>query len=155
VGTFVWVESWQQQCCEDEFRVGSTVNWQVFPTNGEDDSVEILLGPEWGAKVRYWEDHHGGRDDLGDGEKLLGVVRSIQVVTCDRELKVEAGKPPSGMWLPVPGSGRLREVEFADPWEPEPPDDELPDDDPPQWSTVPPPWWFEGWIVEVDINSLT
>jgi hypothetical protein len=154
VRTFVWVDSWQQQCCGDEFRVGSTVRWDVFPTKDEVGWVDSLLGPEWGARVGYWEDHHGGRDDRGDGEKLEGAVRSIHVVTCERELKTGVGRPPGGVWVPVPGSGRLRQVESADPWEPEPSNDDRPAGDSPQWLEDPPPWWFEGWIVEVDADDV-
>jgi hypothetical protein len=153
VRTFVWIDSWQQQCCGDEFRVGSTVHWDVFPTKEQDGWVETLLGPDWGAKVRYQEDHHGGLDDAAS-EKLHGVVRSIYVVTCDRWLKTGPGEPTGGVWLPIPGSGRLRAVDLADPWEPEPPDKEPPDDeDSARWIVDPPPWWFEGWIAEVDITS--
>ena len=129
VQTFVWVDSWQQQCCGDEFRVGSTVHWDVLPAKEEDNWVETLLGADWGAKVRFSEDHHGGLDDAAASEKLHGLVRTIYVVTCDRWHKTGPGEGPGGVWLPIAGSGRLREVEFADPWEPEPPDNESPDDE--------------------------
>jgi hypothetical protein len=94
--------------------------------------VAELLGPEWGGRIRYSEDRHMG----GATTQIRGVVRSTQVVTSDLEKRAH-GNPSGSAWFPVPGSGRLRTVRTADPWEPEPPDDE-------------PDRSFPGWIVEVD-----
>jgi hypothetical protein len=139
VRTFVWVESWQQQCCGDEFQVGSSVTWNVTRAKDAEDWVTTLLGPDWGEKVRYTEDHHGL--DEGLGRELRGVVRSIHVVTCDRKPEHQPGRSPSGqVWVLVPSSGRLREVEVADPWEPEPSDDD-------------PHQSFDGWVVEVEVEE--
>jgi hypothetical protein len=140
VRTYVWVEAWQQQCCGADFGVGSGVRWKVTPVEGRDGWVTTLLGPGWGDAVQYTEDHHG----IGDAARsleLAGVVRSIHEVTCDRVL----GSPPPGgphrqVWLPVPGTGRLRQVDDADPWTPE---EQI---DTPRQS-------FDGWIVEVDVGA--
>jgi hypothetical protein len=140
VRTFVWVDSWQQQCCGDEFGVGSDVCWDVYPTRDGDDWVASLLGSEEEAEVQFSSNHHGVLDHLGPGHELRGVVRSIRVMTCAREPQPHPN--PSGIaWVVVPGSAQLREVQVADAWEPEPPADE------PQRS-------FEGWIVEVDVEQL-
>jgi hypothetical protein len=56
VDAFVWIESWQQQCCGDDFRVGSVVRWQVRTNSDVDEWVELLLGAEWSAKGPV----HGG-----------------------------------------------------------------------------------------------
>jgi hypothetical protein len=138
VDAFVWVESWQQQCCGDDFRVGSAVQWQVRTNSDADEWVELLLGAEWSAKVRFTEDHHM---DGADGV-LTGVVSKINVVTCERVLG-EAPQPgPSGqVMIPVPGSGWLRDVEVADLWEPEPPD-------------LDSGWSFDGWIVKLGDAQL-
>ena len=116
---YVWVTSWQQQCRGEDFRVDSSVRWQVKTSDGADEWIELLLGPEWATTVRFAEDHHL---DKADGV-ITGTVSEINVVTCDRVL-AEAPKPgPTGkVMVPVPGSGRLRRVETADRWEPEPRD---------------------------------
>lgn len=115
VQTFVWVDSWQQQCIGDEFRVGADVSWDVTAVRDGDDWVASLLGPEWAELVRYAEDHHGVGD--GGARKLRGVVRSIREVTS--RLTQQGGSPPhgfhGGVWVQIPGSGQLREVDVADP----------------------------------------
>ena len=137
--TYVWVSAWQQQCCGPNFGLGSNVTWQVVPSGGEDHWITTLLGPDWGDAVRYVEDHH----ETEPAERLRevhGVVRSIRVITCDRVLQqAPAGGPDRPVWMPVPGSGRLRQVELADPWEPEQ------GMDGPEQS-------FDGWIVELEID---
>jgi hypothetical protein len=137
VRTFVWVDAWQQQCCGDEFRVGSQVRWNVDPVQDQ-GWVASLLGSEWATQVRYSENHHGP-DELGD--EMHAVVRSIRAVTCDRGPQPDPN--PSGRaWVVIPGSGQLREVEVADPRGPEP-------------RSIEPRHTFEGWIVEVDAEQLT
>jgi Family of unknown function (DUF6578) len=134
MGTFVWIESWQQQCCGHDFRVGSTVRWEVRQHPGGHDWVRILLGTGWSEKVFFAEDHH---TDESEGV-LTGVVSHISVVTCDRVLGDAAQPEARGRVLvPVPGSGRLRTVEMADSWEPEPRDPSA-------------GWSFDGWIVELE-----
>jgi hypothetical protein len=140
VQTFVWVDSWQQQCCGDDFSVGSSVHWNVHRLEGGDKSVAELVGPEWGAAVEYSSNHHGVDDHLGPGDEMQGVVLSIRVMTCGRQPQPDRN-PGGQMWVRVPGSGQLREVRVADPWEPEPPAEEHHVS-------------FEGWIVEVETDSL-
>ncbi len=137
--TYVWVDAWQQRCCGEQFGVGSTVNWNVTPEDEVSEWTNKLLGEEWGRKVDFHEEHHYSEDE--PTSPLSGLVKSIQVVTCDRELKENEGIGPKGLvWMPVPGSGRLREVEVADKWEPEP--------NPEDHSTS-----FDGWIVELEVVS--
>ena len=130
VDAFVWVTSWQQQCCGADFGVGSSVRWQVRTSGGTDEWIELLLGPEWATTIRFAEDHHL---DQADGV-LTGTVSEINVVSCER-VPGEAPKPrPTGkVMVPVPGSGRLRRVETAAPWEP-----------------TDAGWSFDGWIVKLD-----
>lgn len=137
--TYVWVDAWQQQCCGEPFGVGSTVHWNVTPEDEVSEWTKKLLGEEWGRRVEFHEEHHTGEDE--PTSSLSGLVKSIKVVTCDRELKENDGIGPKGLvWMPVPASGRLREVEVADPWEPEP--------NPEEHSTT-----FDGWIVELEVDS--
>lgn len=131
--TFVWVDAWQQQCCGAEFGVGSTVTWTVKSQPDGAEWVGLLLGREWAERVEYHEEHH---DDAE--ETVSGRVVSIRVVTCSR-----VGEPQGAgtSYVPVPGSGRLREVDVADPWEPEPPESQRFEES------------FDGWIVEVELYA--
>jgi hypothetical protein len=132
--TFVWVDAWQQQCCGDEFEVGSTVTWDIT-RQPDSEWVKLLLGDTWARRVEYREEHH----DDASGSPLTGQVISIQVVTCSRQPEQKG----SGTVLtPVPGSGTLRQVQMADPWEPE----HL--DQVPMRS-------FDGWIVELEVPQPT
>ncbi|WP_147252177.1 DUF6578 domain-containing protein [Blastococcus sp. TF02-9] len=134
--TFVWVDSWQQQCCGDDFRVGSHVKWQVRRTEPSADWVATLLGKEWGDKVCFAEEHH---DNSADAE-LNGMVQSIQAVTCDRQLEKQSPRLGSQkVWVPIPGSGQLRKVETAGLTE----------------ETYDPSHTFDGWIVGVHVEQLT
>jgi Family of unknown function (DUF6578) len=110
--------------------VDSSVRWQAKTSDGADEWIELLLGPEWATTVRFAEDHHL---DEADGV-ITGTVSEINVVICERVLG-EAPKPgPSGkVMVPVPGSGRLRRVEIAHRWEP-----------------TDAGCSFDGWIVKLD-----
>ncbi len=127
VDALVWVESWQQQCCGDGFGTGTSIQWQVRRNGDTDDWVELLLGAQWANRIGFIEDHH----TADAGGMLTGVVSEIDVVTCDRVLG-----PKGTDLVPVPGSGRIRRVEVADDWEPEPPGTDA-------------GWSFDGWIVKV------
>jgi len=134
VRTFVWIEGWQQQCCGDDFRVGSAVRWEVKQNPDGDEWIGLLLGPEWSKRVGFSQAHHLGESD----GVLTGVVSEISVITCDRVLGNAPHPGPGGKVLvAVRGSGRLRKVEVADRWEPEPRDPAA-------------GWSFDGWIVELD-----
>jgi len=113
--------------------VGSTVTWNVVPQNpGTLRWVDDLLGHEWAERIEFHEEHHDDVEPPG----VTGEVVSIQVATCRLEPK-EGG--PGMVFVPVPSSGRLRRVEVADPWEPEPPEDRMGLES------------FNGWIVEVEL----
>ena len=115
--------------------MGSAVRWNVHAVAG--DWVGDLLGQPWGATVRLAEDHH----DTGQGaaSELAGVVPSIRVVTAGLEL--QPGTRHGRVLVPVPGSGRLRGVEVADRWDPQPPEGQ---------ESV---WSFEGWIVGLAVED--
>lgn len=68
-------------------------------------------------------------------EPLSGRVHSIREVRCRRVPRVEGA---GTVLVPAPASGRLTNVDRADPWAWESLDD---DQD---------PLTFDGWIVEVD-----
>lgn len=134
MNTWVWVDAWQQQCCGHDFDVGSPVRWSVKRLDPDDDQwMADLLGQSWGGRLEYAQEHH----DESGGLWLTGVVRKIQVVTCSltKEPDVGAGHGPG--WIPVRGSGRLREVPVADKWEPEAWVDE-------------PSATFSGWLVQLE-----
>lgn len=133
---FVWIDSWQQQCCGDDFGIGSQVTWSALPQYGPDGWVESLLGPVWADKVGYREEHHD------DGDEALvvvaGTVRSIREVTCRRtSLRHGSGQ----VLVPIAGSGMLNEVSVADKWSAEPSDE------------VRGLVTFDGWIVELELGQ--
>jgi hypothetical protein len=134
VREFVWVDSWQQQCCGGNFAVGSMVNWHVRPqVDFDPEWVTRLLGDSWSGRVVHHEEHH----DEVEWPTISGQVVSISVVTCAREAKQHGAL--ASVLMPVPGSGRLRTVQVADPWEPEPPESRMLEES------------FEGWIVELEL----
>jgi hypothetical protein len=133
VDAFVWVDSWQQQCCGEPFRVGSDVRWEVKRHEAAIDWLERLVGPEWSARIRYVEDHHG---DEVDG-LLTGEVAEIHAVTSGRVPGDVPGPGPVGtVYVPITGTGRLRRVAAADPWEFEPRETQT-------------RWVFDGWVVRL------
>ena len=136
VRAFVWVDSWQQQCCGEEFRVGSEIHWHGHRTKERKSWITTLLGAEWADAVEYEENHHGPPDALNPLVELHGMVRSIRVVTCDGKTKPNS---TGFSRIPVPGSGRLQMVEVADPWKPEPPAQARE--------------MFAGWIVELVLRG--
>lgn len=134
----VWLSSWQQQCCGEAFQVGSSVRWTVQRQDAGDEWAARILGPEWGRRIRFREEHH---DDEVDGV-ISGTVSAIKVVTCDRVFGVDPQWPDEGqLMLPVNGSGRLRAVQIADPWEPEP-------------SAADAGWSFDGWVVQLTQSTF-
>ena len=133
VEALVWVVGWQQQCCGARFRVGSSVRWSVRQHDVDNEWVSLILGSDWGQRIGFTEGHH---DDEVDGV-IEGMVTAISVVTCSRV----SGRDPDScsggkVLVPKPGSGRLRSVQDADPWEPEPTEAEA-------------GWSFEGWAVRL------
>jgi hypothetical protein len=100
VRAFVWVDSWQQQCCGEGSRVSSGVHWHGHRTRGRKSWITTLLEPEWADAVEYEENHHGPPDELNPVVELYGTVRSIRVVTCDRKAKPNS---TSFSGMPVPG----------------------------------------------------
>ncbi len=130
---YVWVEAWQQQCCGSDFQIGSTVQWQVRRADRQ-EWLERLLDTDWSTTVHYSEDHHL---DNHNGT-LTGVVADINVLTSDRVLGDAPGDVTGRAMVPVPGSGRLREVTVADRWQPPPPNGS-----------------FDGWIVRLESAVFT
>lgn len=128
---YVWMDAWQQQCCGDDFEVGSAVSWSVFPSDIPDGWVELLLGLTWAQRVTFREEHHV--DDDNSSIVIAGIVRSIREVTCRRTEQPRVG------WVPVAGSGVVKEVDIADKWSAEPPHD------------LSPRVTFDGWIVELEL----
>ncbi len=127
--TFVWVTSWQQQCCGDDFWVGTQVSWSVIP-RGEDEWAELLLGREWAEKIEYREEHH---DEIDATTTISGKVRSIWEIRCLRRVEIRESRE---VRVPVRGSAILTQVDRADKWSPE--------DDLPARTT------FDGWVVELE-----
>lgn len=133
VQTFVWVTAWEQQCCGDDFEVGSTVTWTVVKHDEPDEWVAQLLGPDWGGRVKYSEGHHDNEEDT-----VSGVVCAINEVRCGRELQADGA---GHVQVPIRGSGWLTEVSVADPWASRPSDDFRES------------MSFDAWIVELEVGE--
>lgn len=132
----VWVDAWQQQCCGDEFKVGSVVRWTVGRHVGA-QWISETLGPEWDDRVSFSEERHFDQIDRELYGELCGTVSTITVVTTGHvKVPLDPDNPEGGAeYRPIPGSQRLRPVQEADPWEPDPP--------------MSAGWSFDGWIVEL------
>ncbi|GLY29489.1 DUF6578 domain-containing protein [Kineosporia sp. NBRC 101731] len=127
VRAYVWVDSWQFQCCGEVFRTGDDVRWDVLATPEGIGGVDDRLSADRARRIHFQEEHHGGRTD----GVLTGTVAGIQVLTVGRVLRERTRET-------VPNSGRLRQVDRADPWEREQPDRT-----------------FDGWIVELTSAAYT
>lgn len=111
----VWVDSWQMQCCGDPFRRGARVSWTLL-LEPDRDWLRDVLGQETADSVDAAEEHHGGVAE--DANPIAGTVASIAAVHCRYAPRPGLG---SGLY-PVPGSGVLTELDAADGWTPERPD---------------------------------
>ena len=129
----VHVEAWQQQCCGEDFRVGSTVRWTVQPGGPEPTWIGGLLGPAWGSRVGWHEEHHVPDDRA---RALVARVRTIWEL--DYDLEPIPGE--SRAYQPTPGTGRLTRVISIDPWGPHP-----------RRTRGAPVHHLDGWIVEVTV----
>ncbi len=106
------MDNWQMQCCGEPFAVGDEVSWTLRDPDTE--WLESVLGSESAGGVDKAEEHHGG---IGDGgTSTVGIVTSIHAVRC------RYAPPPGGAETvlgPVPGSGTLDAIRFADGWTPD------------------------------------
>ncbi|KXK60326.1 hypothetical protein AWW66_19610 [Micromonospora rosaria] len=104
----VWVDDWQMRCCGEPFAVGDRVSWRLRDLDPE--WLGLVLGSNLARGVDKAEEHHGGV-----GEEVLlpvvGIVASIHAVHC-RYAPLH-GKPSTDLF-PVPGSGTMTSVRFAD-----------------------------------------
>jgi hypothetical protein len=107
----VWVDAWQIQCCGEPFAVGSTVTWELSRTVDR-DFLGSVFGEAGAARITDCEEHHG---DALDADPLVGVVRSIERVSCSYAPEDD----DSNVLSPVGGSAVLSAVQHADGWEPE------------------------------------
>ncbi len=127
----VRVDSWQQQCCGKDLKVGSQVNWEVVHDTADLDDLggwlTDVLGPTWTRTVALIQDNHDCTE--GKTESLSGTVTSIEVMT--HVFEPIAGEYRS--YQAKSGTGLLRRIQVVDPWEREPKDTEL-----------------AGWIVGIE-----
>lgn len=119
----IYVESWQMECCGERFSNGSVVHWTVAPV--DHDFLDSVLGEELSTKVTDAEEHHHDPATT-TVQRLSGVVRSIQTVSC------QYAKPSGASALyPVENTAVLTEVSSSD-------------DDPSTVGLV-----FLGWLVSL------
>ena len=107
----VYVESWQIQCCGDEFALRSKVEWTVV-ADPDLEFLSAVLGSHEADAITDIEEHHGLMQ-LRD-EPLIGTVHGITAVFCSY------AAPSTGKALyPVSGTAVLEPRERADGWEQE------------------------------------
>jgi hypothetical protein len=123
----VWMDAWHQQCCGEEFLVGSSVSWTLV--DRDLDWLEPLIGADRLARIEFAEDHHALADSRPG---TPAVVRSIQAVLC----RYQHTLSPTCQQSVVPGSVIIRRVHRATGWEDESDGD------------------FVGYLVELDVASV-
>jgi hypothetical protein len=108
VARYVWIDSWQMQCCGDEFSVGSMVTWSATPVTDR-SWFESFLEQDTAALITHHGEHHS--DFVGMVE-VQGLVRSIRAVYCRYSVKDRVSHP-------VARSATVERRESADGWEEE------------------------------------
>ena len=109
MGTTVWVDSWQMQCCGVPFRVGSQVAWTLRAPDR--DLLEQILSADSRQAVDAAEEHHGGVPE--ETAPTRGTVTHIAAVHCRFAPEPGSGPPVARL---IPGTGILTEVWSADGW---------------------------------------
>lgn len=102
----VWMDSWQMQCCGDEFSVGARVSWNLVEPDLE--WLTTVVGPTEAAAVTHAEEHHGR-----EGIECSGWVEAIRAVHYQVAARLH-GSPK--VMYPVEGSATFRSVRSADRW---------------------------------------
>ena len=101
VQLFVWMASWQMECCGTPFWEGAKVSWRLRHVNPAELAwLDAVLHEGIAATVDAVEDHHGD----SSAPLTAGTVSSIATLHCRFDPK------------PVAGSGILRSVETAEKW---------------------------------------
>ncbi|MGQ1837464.1 DUF6578 domain-containing protein [Kocuria turfanensis] len=77
------LSEWEQQCCGDPFRVGSTVTWKLVARAPSQDA---------GAVSRYREEHHGETPEHVPHLPVIGTVRAILGLHCAFDEGPNAGE---------------------------------------------------------------
>jgi hypothetical protein len=106
----VWMDAWQQQCCGEEFHVGSSVAWTLV--DRDIGWLEPVVGAEKLERIRFAEDHHALADSR---PKTPAYVQSIDAVLC----QYSHSTSPTRQAAVVPGSVIFRSVQRATGWEDE------------------------------------
>ncbi|MFI7579800.1 DUF6578 domain-containing protein [Kocuria kalidii] len=98
------ISEWEQQCCGDPFRVGSSVTWKLVASPPGQDSGE--------PAARYREEHHDQTPEHVPHLPVTGAVRSIAALhyaydpgPSPRELTLRPGSEVSVELDAVPGMG--------------------------------------------------
>jgi hypothetical protein len=68
----VELHEWEQQCCGDPFRIGSTVTWKLVARDPDEDSGRPMPG--------YWEEHHDQTPEHVPHLPVTGTVRTIRAL---------------------------------------------------------------------------
>lgn len=101
----VQLREWEQQCCGDPFRVGSTVTWKLVARDPSNDGGR--------AVARYREEHHDQTPEHVPHLPVTGAVRAIQALhyafdegANPGEMIIRLGSEVVVELAAVPGAGR-------------------------------------------------
>lgn len=98
---YVWMASWQMECCGTPFREGAEVSWRLRqPDSAELAWLDTVLHDGVAVTVNAVEDHHGD----SSAPLTAGIVASITTLHCRFDPK------------PVAGSGLVTSVVTAEKW---------------------------------------
>ncbi|WP_203827784.1 DUF6578 domain-containing protein [Actinoplanes palleronii] len=98
---YVWMASWQMECCGTPFREGSEVSWRLgHPNLAELGWIDTVLHDGIAATIDAVEDHHGD----ASAPLTAGTVTSIATL--------HSRSAPE----PVAGSGLMASVVTAEKW---------------------------------------
>jgi hypothetical protein len=101
VQLFVWMASWQMECCGTPFQEGAEVSWRLrSPNSTELAWLDAVLHDGVAATIDAVEDHHGD----SSAPRTSGTVSSIATLHCRFAPE------------PVAGSGLVTSVVTAEKW---------------------------------------
>ncbi len=98
---YVWMASWQMECCGTPFREGTEVSWRLrHPNPAEVAWLDTALHDGVAATIDAVEDHHGD----SSAPLTTGSVTSVATLHCRFAPE------------PVAGSGLVTSVVTAEKW---------------------------------------
>jgi hypothetical protein len=78
----VWLNGWEWECCGDDFKVGSEIEWDVMPLQREEWPHLELLGEDRLDTITHYTapDDHIGDEERLRAVRIRGRVESVSAV---------------------------------------------------------------------------